>query len=291
MPEATIGPEGDAPPFDHERFPRRLNLGCGFDRRDGYLNVDLHAFHEPDLVADVRDLSMLPAAAYDEILAQDVLEHLGRTDVVPTLREWARLLRPGGVLILRVPDLVGLLGLLVTRRARPEQEELVQCLYGTQAYDGDFHHNAFTEVLLRHYLHDAGFEPPEIRPMDEWMFDVRATRASGPPVLDLGALPFMTPPFMAPPPAAPPAPAVAGGSEAVEGRPDAALEHIRTAEAHADLGLPLGPTRWRILKRAAVRVHRTLLHHQIAHNHAVDAALRDLHDRHDRHDRRGSEPG
>jgi predicted SAM-dependent methyltransferase len=60
----------------------KLNLGCGFDHRAGYLNVDMHPFTNPDLVADVLDLSMLPAATYDEIIAQDVLEHFRWCDTL-----------------------------------------------------------------------------------------------------------------------------------------------------------------------------------------------------------------
>ena len=62
------------------QLPRRLNLGCGFDHRDGYLNVDIKPEHEPDLLADIRDLSELPAGHFDEIVAIDVprAPHEGR---------------------------------------------------------------------------------------------------------------------------------------------------------------------------------------------------------------------
>lgn len=49
--------------FPWARFPRRLNLGRGSNKREGYLNVDLAGMHGPDLSADVRDLSMLPSIA------------------------------------------------------------------------------------------------------------------------------------------------------------------------------------------------------------------------------------
>jgi predicted SAM-dependent methyltransferase len=250
--------------FDPDRYPRRINLGCGFDRRPGYLNIDFQQFHEPDLVADVRNLAMLPSAGYDEIVAQDVLEHLPRADALRTLKEWARLLRPGGVLLLRLPDLVGLLGLFVGRPGREDQEELVQCLFGTQAYDGDFHQNGFTEVLLRHYLHEAGFAAVHFEHMDEWLFEVTATRGEPAP-LDLGDLPFMR------------TPTTSTGAASVDPSAVARIaENVRLAEAHADLGEPLGVTRLRHLKRLLLRASRLVTHHQVAHNHAVDAALRGL---------------
>src|SRR4051794_39295293 len=57
-------------PFDPLAHPRRLNLGAGFDKRPGYLNVDLNDFHAPDLVGDVRSLPELPTGLYEEIIAQ-----------------------------------------------------------------------------------------------------------------------------------------------------------------------------------------------------------------------------
>ncbi len=164
--------------FDPARFPKRLNLGCGNDRRPGYLNVDLHGWQNPDLVADVRDLQMLPADYYEEIVAQDVLEHLPRTDTKRVLAHWNRLLAMGGKLVLRVPDPIGLASLL----KRPDcqsiakQEELIQCLFGTQAYSGDFHLTAFTRPILEHYLAVTGYAVVEIKAHDGWLYDVVARK-------------------------------------------------------------------------------------------------------------------
>ncbi|MBO9513995.1 MAG: methyltransferase domain-containing protein [Variovorax sp.] len=83
--------------------PRKLNLGCGFDIRPGYLNVDLHEWHKPDLVADITRLDMLPSGGFDEVVAQDVLEHLERHKVQGALDEWVRLLCEDGVIHIRAP--------------------------------------------------------------------------------------------------------------------------------------------------------------------------------------------
>lgn len=164
--------------FDYLEYPRKLNLGCGFDLRAGYLNVDFNDFHNPDLLADVRKLDMLPTAYYDEIIAQDVLEHLPRADTGVALAEWARLLRTAGTLRLRVPNIFGLVELF----SRPENdtveqhELLIQSAYGTQAYEGDYHLTGFTERLLDHYLRVAGFTKVRFQPRDEWLFDIVAER-------------------------------------------------------------------------------------------------------------------
>lgn len=71
--------------FDRAAYPKQLNLGCGFDHREGYLNFDMNVWHQPDLLADVRKIGFLPAKYCDEILAQHVLELLPRTETLRAL--------------------------------------------------------------------------------------------------------------------------------------------------------------------------------------------------------------
>jgi hypothetical protein len=168
-------------PFDPATQPRRLNLGAGFDRRPGYVNVDRHAFHGPDLVGDVRRLPTLPSGHFEEAVAQDVLEHLERADVPVALREWRRLLAPGGRLWLRVPDLPSLLAELNATDDPDAQRGVIHRLFGTQAYDGDFHLAGFTDVTLCDELLAAGFAAIELERRDGWLWEGEA-RAGGLPV-------------------------------------------------------------------------------------------------------------
>ena len=55
----------------------KLNLGCGSDFRDGYLNVD--KFGEPELQVDLETFPWpWEDNSVSEIVMQHVLEHLGR---------------------------------------------------------------------------------------------------------------------------------------------------------------------------------------------------------------------
>jgi SAM-dependent methyltransferase len=134
---------------------------------------------------------MLPTGWCEEIVAQDVLEHLERTEADAALAEWARLLAPGGTLVLRLPDVIGLARLLSMRREVDAQLILLQNLYGTQAYTGDYHHNGFTEITIRVALASAGFTVASIEHFDEWLFDIVAVRSATPVEPDLGQLRFM----------------------------------------------------------------------------------------------------
>ncbi len=170
--------EGVLQIFNYEEYPNKLNLGCGFDLRSGYLNVDFKSFHKPDLIADIRNLSMLPSDTYEEILAQDCLEHLPRSDTKPALKEWYRLLKKGGILKIRTVNLIGLLELFLWKEKQSieAQEELVQCLFGTQAYNGDYHLTGFTRILIEHYLRELRFGNLKIQTNNHWLFDIVAEK-------------------------------------------------------------------------------------------------------------------
>jgi SAM-dependent methyltransferase len=179
MKETTLLSSHDATAHS-PRSAARLNLGCGNDYREGYVNVDMHASHRVDLVSDVASLRMIADLSCSEVLAQDVLEHIQRLRAGTALREWNRVLAPGGCLTLRVPSLIHLLELMKapSRQTAEAQRLLIQCLYGTQGYEGDFHFNGFTEITLRDELADAGFEVKESTIVDEWMFQVDARKVS-----------------------------------------------------------------------------------------------------------------
>jgi hypothetical protein len=166
--------------FDPSTHPRRVNLGCGHDKREGYLNVDLHSMHAPDLVSEVTDLRLLPSNYYEHAVAQDVLEHITRLRTRTALCEWNRILKEGGTLELRVPNVVGLVKLLTQRenRAAARQEELLQCLFGTQRYEGDFHQSGFTDIYLTALLEETGFKVVKLATVDEWLFHVLARKVA-----------------------------------------------------------------------------------------------------------------
>ena len=141
-----------------KRQLRKLNLGCGHDLREGYINVDLHERHNPDLVADITNLQNLPSGHFDEIVAQDVLEHLERAKVPIALQEWSRLLANNGTLRIRVPSLVHMeKHLCIPENQTIEKaDEIMHMIFGTQAYNGDYHLAGFTPLILKHRLQEAG---------------------------------------------------------------------------------------------------------------------------------------
>ena len=79
----------------------KVHLGSGSIYWDGWLNVDLHG-HKADLKCDLRKLE-LPDDHASVAVAIHVIEHFYLWDATTVLREWRRILKPGGVLILELP--------------------------------------------------------------------------------------------------------------------------------------------------------------------------------------------
>ena len=82
---------------------KRLNLGCGHDILDGYLNVDISPADNDVMEVDLNNLK-LPFGdnEFDEILLSHILEHLDVNNLT-FIQECHRILKPNGVLVVRVP--------------------------------------------------------------------------------------------------------------------------------------------------------------------------------------------
>lgn len=85
--------------------PARLNLGCGPHPVAGWINADLQPWPGVDLVGDVRDGLRLAGASIDAAVGMHVLQDLAWAEIPGVLAELKRVLRPGAVLRLGLPDL------------------------------------------------------------------------------------------------------------------------------------------------------------------------------------------
>lgn len=85
---------------------RRLNWGCGTHPEPGWLNSDQKDGPGIDLSCDIRRGLSLADDSIDYAVTIHALPEVPFEDLVPALRELHRVLRPGGVLRVSVPDLV-----------------------------------------------------------------------------------------------------------------------------------------------------------------------------------------
>jgi predicted SAM-dependent methyltransferase len=82
-----------------------LNLGCGARFHPGWTNVDVTPRDEGVIAHDLRSAVPFPEKSFDVVYHSHLLEHLPRNEAPAFLAECYRVLKPGGVLRVVVPDL------------------------------------------------------------------------------------------------------------------------------------------------------------------------------------------
>lgn len=85
---------------------RKLNLGCGFDHREGFVNADGFEKCQPDVLMDM-EVHPWPFEdnSFDYILMKHVLEHVGATfdGFKAVMQDLYRVTAPGGTIEIHVP--------------------------------------------------------------------------------------------------------------------------------------------------------------------------------------------
>jgi predicted SAM-dependent methyltransferase len=99
----------------HQRSGLKVHLGCGYDIREGWVNVDL-SFSPPSnadiqskpdthfINYDLRRGLPLAGGSCDLIYSSHFFEHLEYADGERLMRDCYRVLRPGGVFRIALPD-------------------------------------------------------------------------------------------------------------------------------------------------------------------------------------------
>lgn len=165
----AAAPPASVPPA---KGPVRLHVGCGPDRRTGWVNVDLNPDNAPDLVAAADRLDVLGDGTVEEIMANHLFEHLTLTQAEAALREWRRVLKPGGRIELELPDLEGCLNILGKFQADGGADLGLVGLFGwPKGIDAEgevqLHKWAWSEETLSAALRAAGFDEVERVPLTQ----------------------------------------------------------------------------------------------------------------------------
>jgi predicted SAM-dependent methyltransferase len=163
-----------------------LNVGCGYPLRQKLhphfhvrewqeIRLDLDPAVQPDIVCSITDMNPVLDCSVDAVWSSHNLEHLQRHEVPQALNEMIRVLRPGGILLMTLPDLRQVAQLVVEDRL--EDQAYTSPSGPITALDMIFGHTAslargnrfmahrtgFTARTLRRVLFDAGFVDIAIR--------------------------------------------------------------------------------------------------------------------------------
>lgn len=159
----------------------KLNVGCGFDYREGFVNIDGDGtLPRVDKVIDLTHESItsyfgkesLSGAEPEHILASDFIEHHTHWEATRLLRDFFSILRPGGTLEMKLPDFESIIN------GRHTAHQKIMMLFGGQDIpQGDrdpshrkmypqyfCHKYAYTQEMMRQELQRIGFVEVETKP-------------------------------------------------------------------------------------------------------------------------------
>jgi ubiquinone/menaquinone biosynthesis C-methylase UbiE len=119
---------------------------------EGYISIDKFD-KTSDICMDVQDLNITENSV-EEIFASHLLEHLNPHYIESTLGNWLKVLKPGGSLVLELPNLEGLCKLFLDGN-NDERRNITMYIYGTMNTTGTGDTRTITSSHLWGYYPNA----------------------------------------------------------------------------------------------------------------------------------------
>src|SRR5438132_6496197 len=96
------GNAGNVPERGDGRRMKLLDVGCGIHKQPGAIGIDRNPASRADVLADLdRFPYPFGDSSFDRLTAVHVIEHV--EDVIRTMEEFHRLVRPGGTVRIETP--------------------------------------------------------------------------------------------------------------------------------------------------------------------------------------------
>jgi ubiquinone/menaquinone biosynthesis C-methylase UbiE len=142
----------------------KLNVGCGFKKLSGYINIDADKDVKPDFVMNAYDLDF-DDEKFNEILASQVIEHLGFFKTKYFLSESSRVLKKDKFLIIETPHIEKSFELFLKADTIEKRERILNWIYGSET-EYMTHIYCFPVELMRMLLNEFNFEISDIEYFD-----------------------------------------------------------------------------------------------------------------------------
>lgn len=140
----------------------KLNIGCGKNYLDGFVNIDTYEGVKKDMVGDIKQIP-LDDGSCEFIACNHVLEHLKFEEIDIAFRELKRVLAKGGKIRLSMPNIKEAI-------KKPLEKRNVD-VFGYNRWEGDIHYSAFRPEDIFYFGETYGFNV-EVVDKKDW-FDKR----------------------------------------------------------------------------------------------------------------------
>lgn len=131
----------------------RIGVGDTLPKQHGYINVDIRPLDNIDVVADAMKLPFRKGE-HDSIESRNLVEHFSRYEIDDLFKEWARVLKKKGTMVIQTIDM----GELMDYWREIPEDNLLDAILGAQTYPENFHKMAFTKDILEKKLKKAGMK-------------------------------------------------------------------------------------------------------------------------------------
>ncbi len=144
----------------HGQMQRRLHIG-GLIKAQGWEILNAVPGPDVDHLGNARDLSQFPDNTFTDVYASHVVEHLdyAKNELLDTLKEWRRVLVPGGKVYVSVPNMDVLCGLFLDRvkLSAAERFFVMRMMFGGHVDQYDYHVVGLNQDFLSGFLANAGY--------------------------------------------------------------------------------------------------------------------------------------
>lgn len=117
--------------------------------------------HPVDTVCDAAAIP-LPDASFTHLFSSECIEHFSWRRTGAVIKEWARLLAPGGTMRVETPDFGAAAAQLLSQDTLEHHLAMQQIFYAEQLNAYDYHYAGLTHLTLPHFFTLAGVAVTEV---------------------------------------------------------------------------------------------------------------------------------
>ena len=135
---------------------KTLNLGCGTEKIEGAINVDMSEKVSPDVLCNITERLPFEDEIFDEVYFFHCIEHIEKYKHVFVLAEIHRVMKLGGTLYISYPEFEEILKCWLNNQDG-NRKFWEATIYGRQLYPGDYHFAGMQTLQVKQLFDDIGF--------------------------------------------------------------------------------------------------------------------------------------